>query len=112
MFLITSDLEANKRRLKYEANNAVVLVKINVTQINVSVSRKYILEQFAQEEETTFLQSFVQSIDTLQLKMQSNVQDAEYSTLGSHTILCKCRVLWVVKLYSAIAQYLLSVMLL
>ena len=42
--------------------------------------RKYILEQFAQEEETTFLQSFRQSIDTLQFQMQSFVQDAEYCT--------------------------------
>ena len=44
------------------------------------IARKYILEQFAQEEETTFLQSFRQSIDTLQFQMQSFVQDAEYCT--------------------------------
>ena len=53
------DLWANKRKLKYEANNAVVLVKINITQINVSVSRKWILDamtimNYFQNEEKHF----------------------------------------------------------
>ena len=50
------------------------------TQFAMAKVRKFILEQFAQEEETTFLQSFRQSIDTLQFQMQSFVQDAEYCT--------------------------------
>ena len=97
-----------------------LLSELMYSRLSVQL-RKYILEQFAQEEETTFLQSFVQSIDTLQFKIQSIVQDAEYCTLGSQTILCYSRVLcrvqsigyytilcctfWVVKLYSAIAEY-------
>ena len=55
-------------------------MKRNNLYVFVTRYRKYILEQFAQEEETTFLQSFRQSIDTLQFQMQSFVQDAEYCT--------------------------------
>ena len=55
-------------------------LQVNLLRLFCHLVRKYILEQFAQEEETTFLQSFRQSIDTLQFQMQSFVQDAEYCT--------------------------------
>ena len=115
--IIVSSLYIHEKRIRPNEEKYFFSIWVIVGFV---LHRKFILEQFAQEEETTFLQSFVQSIDTLQFKMQSIVQDAEYNTLGSHTILCNCRVLcrvqdiilyfifctfWVVNLYSAFAEY-------
>ena len=54
-----TNLAANKRKLKYEANNVVVLVTINVTLVNVKLTRKWILDavdivNFFQNEEKHF----------------------------------------------------------
>ena len=56
---MATDLAANKRKLKYEANNVVVLVTINVTLVNVKLTRKWILDavdivNFFQNEEKHF----------------------------------------------------------